>query len=93
MARIDYFRQLENGDLVFDYYEIIPDPYAFIKQNYVIAIQEWDEVGNPPIECDEYVQLTDKVACVGAWYEKAEGIFYQPLNTPPDFPTNYRVIS
>ena len=93
MARIDYFIQLENGEVVFDRYEIIPDLYAFIKQNYVIAIQEWDGLGNPPIECDEYIQLIDKVANIGAWYERSEGIFYQPLNTPPDFPAGYRTIS
>ena len=93
MARIDYFKQLENGDLVFEYYEIIPDPYAFIKQNYVIAIQAWDGIGNPPIDCDEYILLEDKNAAVGAWYERAEGIFYQPLNTPPDYPSGYRIIN
>jgi hypothetical protein len=63
--------------------------WAIIKSNYVIGVVIWD--GDTPYQYpgdyDLMIEDTTEKVGYGDWYEISEGIFYSPLSTPPDFPT------
>lgn len=64
--------------------------YAIIKNNYVIGKIGWDQEMYPdyqyPFEYDLMIEDVNENVNIGDWYESAEGIFYRPLSTPPDWP-------
>ena len=64
--------------------------YAIIKQNYVINRITLDQQMYPdyqyPFEHDAIIEDINENVNIGDWYEDAEGIFYRPLATPPDWP-------
>jgi hypothetical protein len=60
-----------------------------IHNGYVIDYIVWDGVTpwEYPGEYDELLEdVGEQPAGIGDWYEQAEGIFYRPLKTPPDYP-------
>jgi len=63
--------------------------WLVIKNNYVIAVVEWDGVTSYsyPYPHDSMMEDKNIIVNIGDWYETSEGIFYRPLKTPPDFPT------
>jgi len=62
--------------------------YLVMRSNYVIGIITWD--GTTPYNYpDPYDQLIEDIweyVNIGDWYESAEGVFYRPMTTPPDYP-------
>lgn len=63
--------------------------WCVIKNNYVIDYIMWDGVTpyTYPFPHDSIKEDTEGSASIGDWYETSEKIFYRPLKTPPDFPT------
>lgn len=63
--------------------------WAVIKSNYVIDVIIWDGITpwRYPGDHDLLIEDPEEMLGYGDWYESAEGIFYRPLKTPPDFPS------
>lgn len=64
--------------------------YVVIKSNYVIDRIYWNPQTYPdyqyPFEHDLFLEDINQNINIGDWYDSAEGIFYRPLSTPPDWP-------
>lgn len=63
--------------------------WVIIKSNYVIDVIAWDGVTpyEYPFPHDSMLEDATYSVGIGDWYEVSEGIFYRPLETPPDFPS------
>lgn len=65
--------------------------WSVIKDGYVIDIVLWDDTANPdwqyPHPHDYLVHDEHERVMKGDWYQEDEDLFYRPLGTPPDLPS------
>ena len=63
--------------------------WLILKANYVIDVILWDGLTSYtyPFPHDTMMEdPTGEAVGIGDWYESTEGVYYRPLETPPDFP-------